>query len=363
VFLLVVLALLVAAPASAGPGAPAGTAPGDSARSALDRARRAAGLSAPADSSRHVSPSVTPAVADVAATAPPDSAQRIPGTPFRLGASTFAAAARGLHPGVGNDWQGTSRFFGIESDATLTFAPTRLGRAHFTVSHPSPAQVTYVQDQLRAMGYRRRCQTDAPGSSVCDWTGATLVHLQVSDAALEATVTKAVPAPIVVTPAVPIAKVVTPVVPQPRKSVAPTHQASPPPAPDTTASAPADTAANAGPGPVAAQEPIRHVPVLPETLGVPLPGRTSPYAIAGVRDEWRPLYPPAARRAGIQGRVWVIALVDTSGRVLEAEIERGIPELNAAALDGLRHWRLERRTWQGEPCRYRVEIPVSFRLY
>ena len=68
---------------------------------------------------------------------------------------------------------------------------------------------------------------------------------------------------------------------------------------------------------------------------------------------------PAARAAGVIGRVWVVALVDVDGRVLEAAVTRGIPALDAAALECVRRWRFEPRTFQGAPCRYRVEAPVT----
>jgi protein TonB len=80
-------------------------------------------------------------------------------------------------------------------------------------------------------------------------------------------------------------------------------------------------------------------------------------------------YPEAARKAGIQGRVWVFALVDTSGRVIEAQLERGIPELNAAALECVRRWRFAARSsaepspeFHG-PVSYWVQVPITFTLH
>jgi TonB family protein len=265
-------------------------------------------------------------IAGAAADSPPATASlRIPGTTLRLGMSDTLAATHGFPPGQGDVRRGSCRFFGLTSEAALTFADGRLTRAAFTVTNASPYETAYVQDQLAAMGYRRRCATLSPGKSDCDWTGPVIVHLQISVERLAATVER---------PAADTAS--TP----PAASVPRT--ASPAPAP-----------------PAAAQE----VPFLPDTLAVPIAGRPSHYAAAAVRHESRCGYPEAATKAGIQGRVWVIANVEVNGSVLEAHVWRGIPELNAAALACVKSWLLEPRTWQSRPCRYRVLIPIAFTLH
>ena len=52
----------------------------------------------------------------------------------------------------------------------------------------------------------------------------------------------------------------------------------------------------------------------------------------------RPLYPPAAQAAGIQGVVIIEATVDAAGRVSDARILRSIPDLDEAALAAVRQW-------------------------
>jgi TonB family protein len=346
VILLAVLALLVTDPAS-GAGAIA-AAPADTtahgAAPAGGTLGRARGIPAGADTTAaDTSAAAAEVVRYTGPAAPVDSTRRIPGTPFRLGASVVAAAAHGLQPATGSDWQGAGRFFGIECAATLSFPAGRLARGRFIVSDASPAEIAYVQDQLTAMGYHRRCPG---GAGLCDWTGGTLVHLQVGGGRIDATVT-----------AVPVA-------PAPVAAGAPSaHRAALPvnaPAGGAgarSASTAAASPADSGPGTLGA------VPVQRETLAVPLPGRPSRFREARALETADPRYPEAARRAGIQGRVWTIALVDTSGRVLEATVERGIPELNGAALEAVGRWRFEPRTWQGRSCRYHVEVPVTFRLF
>lgn len=51
------------------------------------------------------------------------------------------------------------------------------------------------------------------------------------------------------------------------------------------------------------------------------------------RNEVAPVYPETARRAGIDGIVFVRALVDKDGKVSKAEVLKGPSELHQAALD------------------------------
>lgn len=234
---------------------------------------------------------------------PADTAVRVTGTVLRFGLADSLVAARGFAPAGAGSFTGRCRFFGMDSDARLGFTDGRLARAEFTVEETSPKQRDYVQDQLAAMGYRRRCDRLEPAAGDCEWAGRTRVRLTRAEARLQAVVT--------------------------------------PPTPAGTASPPAAVA------------------MLPETLGVSAPGHPSRRAEAAVREAPRCPVSRASRAEGVIGRVWVIALVDVDGRVLEAAVTRGIPALDAAALECVRRWRFEPRTFQGAPCRYRVEAPVS----
>jgi TonB family protein len=269
-----------------------------------------------------------------AVASPADTALRVPGTLLRFGLTDTLASARGFPPAGGGTRQGRCRFFGLVSQATLGFTDGRLARVRFSVTSASPYEVAYIEDQLTAMGYKRRCKTRSPAESVCDWTGRASVHLEVRDTSLTATV-----------------------VPAGTETMGP----GAPPAPGAQDRA---EPTGAGPLPVPPVTLAAPLPMLPETLAVPLPNRASRYAAARVVGEARaPVYPAVALRTGIQGRVWLIALVDTSGRVIEANVTRGIPELNDAALEAVRLWRFEPRTLQGTPCRFRVLLSVPFTLH
>lgn len=76
-----------------------------------------------------------------------------------------------------------------------------------------------------------------------------------------------------------------------------------------------------------------------------------------------PEYPRAAREAGIQGTVQVVALVREDGSVGEARIERSVPGLDEAALVAVRHYRFKPAMGPGGPIAVWVRIPVDFRLH
>jgi TonB family protein len=215
--------------------------------------------------------------------------------------------------------KGEIAWFGIPTAVTLHFLDDRLDRAEFTVEDAAPYQSDYVQDQLRLMGFRRWCEKDDPGYKVCEWRGATLVRLEIRDRRLYARITAAGSAP------------ATPAAPPPRHT---------PARRDT-------------------------VPVHPQVFVL---GRAAPAGVpaspvlADSTPLVSPALPPAAREAGVQGRVWVRALVDTSGAIVTGEIARGIAELDSAAVEVVRRCRFRPFAPEGVPVRFSVEIPVLFRV-
>lgn len=77
------------------------------------------------------------------------------------------------------------------------------------------------------------------------------------------------------------------------------------------------------------------------------------------------VYPPKARKNGIQGKVLVQFVVDKRGSIIEPEIFRSVdPELDAEALrvvSIMPKWQPGRQ--KGKPVRVRFTLPVTFRLY
>ncbi len=260
----------------------------------------------------------------LATPAPADTGVRVPGTALRFGLPRAAVEARGFRepaPGDPAARTGSCRFFGLDAEAVLTFEDDRLALARVEVKDAAGYQVSYVEDQLARLGYRRRCTVRRPQQSVCDWLGKAKVHLEVIGGQLKATA-EPLPPPLA-------AAAVSPAV---RDSAVGIPVADP-------------------------------VPVSPETLAVAEGPLQLRYASARVLERAPVGYPEAARKAGVQGRVWVHALVGPEGDVLEAHVARGIPELNEAALHAVRRWRFAPPTWNGRPCRTWVVIPVTFRLH
>lgn len=73
-----------------------------------------------------------------------------------------------------------------------------------------------------------------------------------------------------------------------------------------------------------------------------------------------PIYPDAARRAGIRGMVTVEARIDESGSVAIARIAESIPLLDQAALAAVRQWQYKVTTVNGQPAAIIAKVPVTF---
>jgi protein TonB len=76
----------------------------------------------------------------------------------------------------------------------------------------------------------------------------------------------------------------------------------------------------------------------------------------------RPVYPDRARRAELEGVVLVNAGIDTTGRVAEAEVVRGITMLDEAAVACVAQWRFRPARRQGVPVAVHIVVPVRFTL-
>lgn len=75
-------------------------------------------------------------------------------------------------------------------------------------------------------------------------------------------------------------------------------------------------------------------------------------------------YPAAAREAGIQGRVFVVFVVDEQGRVTDPVVTRSpSPLLSEAALAAVRGVRFVPGQHRGRPVRVRFALPINFVLH
>lgn len=80
-------------------------------------------------------------------------------------------------------------------------------------------------------------------------------------------------------------------------------------------------------------------------------------------DRRPPIYPEAARRAGIQGTVLVKAHVREDGAVDSVQVARSIPLLDGAAMAAVRQWRFEPARLKGKAVAVWAVVPVKFSLH
>jgi protein TonB len=129
--------------------------------------------------------------------------------------------------------------------------------------------------------------------------------------------------------------------PTPPKVAQPPRPPAPAPAPDAKAQA-------------------SSAPVAPRASGP----QTIDASQAGVLTPASPVYPIRSRRAGDQGKVMVKVLIDTSGRPAQVLIQTssGHPELDEAALSGVRAARFRPYTRAGVAEPVWVLYPINFAL-
>jgi protein TonB len=80
-----------------------------------------------------------------------------------------------------------------------------------------------------------------------------------------------------------------------------------------------------------------------------------------IRDA-RPVYPPIAQSARVQGLVIIEATIGTNGRVVDAKVLRSIPLLDGAALDAVRQWEFTPTLLNGVPVPLVMTVSVQFSL-
>jgi len=74
-------------------------------------------------------------------------------------------------------------------------------------------------------------------------------------------------------------------------------------------------------------------------------------------------YPELAQRAGVQGRVFVVAYVNEKGDVVRAEVQKGIGAgCDEAAVQAVLGAKFKPGLQRGKPVKVRVSIPIRFQL-
>jgi len=352
VILILALATVLATATPAAPPAPASAAP----------PAAASGFGATIGSPRRDFPRPVEATA----AAPRDTSIRVPGSSLRLGWSHERTSVLGSFKEESNAGEtavrrGNVRWFGATAQATLTYRAGRLAVVRLQCTEATPALASYVPDELRREGYRRVSDVIESGAETTEWLGPGRVTLSASGKSLIASVAS-------------------------RETVR--AEAATPGAASANDSTPASAAtgtntpvgtATPGAGSIAAT-PTKVSPVATprattsaaHTDSLPvgaLPGEID-FTAASRKDSLPPpriastppppVRPRIAVDAGVFGRVLVRARVDTSGRVVHAEIARGIAEFNSAALAWASDVRFDPYLVNGRPAPVVVTIPVVF---
>ena len=75
-----------------------------------------------------------------------------------------------------------------------------------------------------------------------------------------------------------------------------------------------------------------------------------------------PAYPDIARQARVQGVVILECTIGHDGRITDVKVLRGIPLLDAAAVDAVKQWVYEPTLVDGAPARVIMTVTVTFKL-
>jgi protein TonB len=106
-------------------------------------------------------------------------------------------------------------------------------------------------------------------------------------------------------------------------------------------------------------------PALPAPKDAAAPARIKQggeVTAASIITQTRPVYPPLARQARIQGAVVLHAIIDKDGKVAQLEIVSGHPLLVQSALDAVKQWRYKATELNGDPVEVDTTIQVTFTM-
>ncbi len=89
-----------------------------------------------------------------------------------------------------------------------------------------------------------------------------------------------------------------------------------------------------------------------------------PEPIGGIQAiQSKIVYPEIAKRAGIEGKVYVKAFVDEEGNVTKAVVEKGLGAgLDEAAVKAVKETKFKPGKQRGKPVKVQVMIPIVFKL-
>ena len=74
-----------------------------------------------------------------------------------------------------------------------------------------------------------------------------------------------------------------------------------------------------------------------------------------------PIYPPELARKNMQGTVYVLFIVDRTGRTRDPVVQKSThPAFNEPALKAVKQWKFEPGKRKGQPVQFRMRVPITF---
>lgn len=110
---------------------------------------------------------------------------------------------------------------------------------------------------------------------------------------------------------------------------------------------------------------LRHVG--PIAVAGPSNARTKPYPISNLNPgmlikQVQPIYPAIAQQTHTEGKVVLVAVIDTQGRIENLRAVSGHPFLVPAAINAVQQWRYRPYILNGQPVEVETQITVNFTL-
>ena len=81
-----------------------------------------------------------------------------------------------------------------------------------------------------------------------------------------------------------------------------------------------------------------------------------------LQSQVEPVYPMIARRARVQGRVTLRAVISAQGTIESLQVIDGHPMLVSAALDAVKQWRYKPYMLSGQPVEVETTVFVNFHI-
>jgi protein TonB len=74
-----------------------------------------------------------------------------------------------------------------------------------------------------------------------------------------------------------------------------------------------------------------------------------------------PIYPQELARKGMQGTVYVLFIVDKTGRTRDLKVQKSThPAFNEPAVKAVKQWKFEPGKRKGKPVQFRMRVPITF---